>query len=76
MKTTNVVLYFTDVPKTTFANHKTELSSWDTLKTSMIEISGRAAVRKLLTERKLVMRVQMPDKNYSTYLADVLSMCA
>lgn len=31
--------------------------------------------RKRLTERKLEMRVQMPDDNYRSYLEDVLALC-
>lgn len=36
---------------------------------------GRPATRKLISESKLEIRVQMPDENYASYLVDVLAQC-
>lgn len=76
MKITNIVFYLSDVAKTWFTNHETEFDTWDTLKTRMLEIFGRPTARKILAERKLAMRIQMPDEGYTSYLEDVISLCA
>lgn len=36
---------------------------------------GRPATRKLISESKLEIRVQMPGENYASYLVDVLAQC-
>lgn len=76
LKLNNVIFYLADLAKTWYTNHETELTSWGSFRTRVVELFGRPASRKANAQSLLARKVQLPDESYTSYIEDVLSLCA
>ncbi|XP_077523590.1 uncharacterized protein LOC144134566 [Amblyomma americanum] len=75
VKLTNVIFYLSDVANLWFRNHEADISSWAALKTSLTEVFGRPAVRKLRAEQRLRSRAQQTGENFTSYTEDAVDLC-
>lgn len=76
LKLNNVVFYLTELAKTWFINHETEITSWDTFRTKITDLFGRPTSRKADAQARLERKMQLPSESYTSYIEDVLSLCA
>lgn len=74
-KLANVIFYLSDVAKTWFLNHETEMPSWDAFFSRIKEIFGRPEDRKATARKKLATRSQLRSEGYTSYIEDVLTLC-
>ncbi|KAK8773488.1 hypothetical protein V5799_011985 [Amblyomma americanum] len=75
VKLTNVIFYLSDVANLWFRNHEADISNWAALKTSLTEVFGRLAVRKLCAEQRLRSRAQQTGERFTSYIEDVVNLC-
>lgn len=74
-KLTNVGFYLTGVANLWFRNHETSFTTWSAFASTLTEVFGRPAVRRLRAEQRLRGRVQRTDESFTSYIEDVLSLC-
>ncbi|KAK8757326.1 hypothetical protein V5799_005042 [Amblyomma americanum] len=75
VKLTNVIFYLSDVANLWFRNHEADILSWAALKTSLTEVFGRPAARKLCAEQRLRSWAQHTGENLNSYIEDVVDLC-
>lgn len=74
-KLNNVAFYLTELAKTWFVNHETEIGSWTVFRSRAVDLFGRPALRKSDAERKLSQRTQLADETFTSYIEDIISLC-
>lgn len=74
-KLNNVAFYLTDIAKTWFLNHESEISSWTVFRSRLADLFGRPALRKADAEHQLSQRVQLTDETFTSYIEGILSLC-
>lgn len=75
-KLRSVIFYLADVANLWFRNHERELQTWSAFKAAFTEVFGRPALRKLRAEQRLRQRAQQPGETYTSYIEDVVDICA
>ncbi|CAN8029089.1 unnamed protein product [Ixodes persulcatus] len=74
-KLANVVFYLSDVAKTWFLNHESDITSWEAISSRVHEVFGRPEDRKAAARRRLTVRAQLPTEGYTSYIEDILTLC-
>ncbi|CAN7951135.1 unnamed protein product [Ixodes pacificus] len=74
-KLANVVFYLSDVAKTWFLNHESDITSWEVFSSRVHEVFGRPEDRKAAARRRLTVRAQLPTEGYTSYIEDILTLC-
>lgn len=75
LKLNNVSFYLSDLAKTWFFNHESDLPSWTQFVSKATDIFGRPTIRKVEAQRKLSIRLQLPHETYASYIEDVVALC-
>lgn len=74
-KLSHVLFYLAGVASLWYNNHQAEFQTWSEFKTSLADVFGRPAVRKLRAEQRLRERAQQPGETFTSYIEDVLDLC-
>ncbi|XP_077522964.1 uncharacterized protein LOC144133691 [Amblyomma americanum] len=75
VKLTNVIFYLSGVANLWFRNHEADIPTWAVVKSTLSEVFGRPAVRKLRAEQSLRVRAQHTDETFTRYIEDVVDLC-
>lgn len=76
LKLTNIAFYLSDHAKTWFLNHEQEVDSWAKFCQLARDQFGRTSIRKADAAYQLSRRAQLNDESYTSYIEDVLRLCA
>lgn len=74
-KLSHVLFYLAGVASLWYSNHEADLPTWSAFKTSLGNVFGRPAVRKLRAEQRLRERAQQPGESFTSYIEDILDLC-
>lgn len=71
----NVVFYLRETALVWYETHESELTTWDTCKSKLIELFSRPFGRQQAARKDLESRVQTSTESYVCYIQDVLGLC-
>lgn len=74
-KLNNVAFYLSDIARTWFLNHESEISSWSVFRSRLADLFGRPALRKADAEHKLSQKIQLADETFTSYIEEILTLC-